>query len=158
MLASSRTQAQTTETISPSQERKYTLIDANCDNEACLFVAEAERDFLIGAATVSGYYVRLERSAFDQTERCHSFVLTEGPPALIRSLLSLIEHGNTLYTKNDLNQPVISLDLSTLTEAENRQIVSSSASEPISLVLLATGPSYQGVPVCFSHFEILRVR
>lgn len=121
-------------------------------------MAEPEREFLIGVATVTGYYVQLERSAFDQTKRCHSFVLTEGPPALIRSLLSLIEHGNTLNTKNDLNQPVISLDLNALTEAENRRIVSSSTSEPVSLVLLATSPSYQGVPVCFSHFEILRVR
>lgn len=27
-------------------------------------------------------------------------------------------------------------------------------SKPISIIVLATGPIYQGVPVCFSHFEI----
>jgi hypothetical protein len=158
MPSPSRTRMQMAETVSAGQESEYTLIDGQCNNENCLFVTEAESDFLIGVAAVSGYYVQLERSAFEQTKRCDSFIITAGSSALIESLLSLIEHGNTVYIKNDLGQPIISLDLNTLPEAEKQQLISSSAFNPVSVVLLATPPRPQGAPVCFSHFEILRVK
>ncbi len=146
-----------TETRSPNQGSEYILIGEKCNSENCLFFNQVERDWLIGVATVSGYYVELERSAFEQTERCDSFIITEGAPALVQSLLFLIEHGNTLYTKNDLDQPIINLDLNKLPELEKQRLISSSGAEPISLVLLATNPPNQGVSACFSHFEILRV-
>jgi hypothetical protein len=158
IVTSSTAQVQMLETISPSQESEYTLIGGECNNENCLFAAEANPDFLIGLATVSGYYVQLERSAFERTKRCDSFIITGGPLMIIQSLLSLIEHGNTVYIKNDLDQPIISLDLNTLTETEKQLLISSSASKPVSVVLLATNPSPQGAPVCFSHFEFLKVK
>lgn len=139
------------------QKSEYSLIGGKCNSENCLFVTEAEGDFPIGVTTISGYYAQLERSAFEQTKQCDSFIITEGPPALIQSLLSLIKQGNTVYTKNDLDQPIVSLDLNMLTESEKQRLISSSVSKPLSIVLLATNPIYQGVPVCFSHFEILRV-
>jgi len=146
------------DTVSAGQESEYTLVDGQCNNENCLFVTEAESDFLIGVAAVSGYYAQLERSAFEQTKRCDSFIITGGSSVLIQSLLSLIEHGNTVYLKNDPGQPIISLDLNTLPESEKQRLISSSASKPVSIVLLATKPNPQGAPVCFSHFEILRVK
>jgi len=149
---------QATETLSATQETGYTLVGERCDVENCLFINPTEQNFPIGVATITGYYVQLERSAFEQTKQCDSFVLTEGSPALIQSLLSLIESGNTVYTKNDLNQAVISLDLSTLAVPEKEQVILSGASRPVSLTLLATGPTAQDAPVCFSHFEILRVK
>ena len=148
----------TSETASSDLESEYTLTGGKCNSENCLFFKQAEADYLIGVATVSGYYTQLERSVFEQTKQCDSFIIVEGPPALIQSLLSLIEQGNTVYTKNELEQPVVSLDLNTLSESEKQRLTSSSASQPVSLVLLATNPTYQGVPVCFSHFEILRVK
>ena len=146
------------ENLSQDQESAYVLIGEKCNIENCLFFKQVEADFLIGVATVSGYYTQLERSAFEQTKQCDSFIIVEGLPAIIQSLLSLIEQGNTVYTKNELEQPVVSLDLNTLSESEKQRLTSSSASQPVSLVLLATNPTYQGVPVCFSHFEILRVK
>jgi hypothetical protein len=145
------------ETLSPDQESEYTLIDGKCNRENCLFFKQTEADFLTGVATVSGYYAQVERSAFEQTKQCDSFIVEEGPPALIQSLLSLIEQGNTVYIKNELEQPVVSLDLNTLTESEKQRLTSSSISQPVSIVLLAMSPTYQDAPVCFSHFEILRV-
>ena len=148
----------TSETASSDQESEYTLTGGECNSENCLFFKQAEAEFLIGVATVSGYYVQLERTAFEQTKRCDSLIITTGSPALIESLLSLIEQGNTVYTKNDLDQPIISLNLDALNDNEKQRLVSSSESQQVSLVLLATNPSPQGVPVCFSHFEILRVK
>lgn len=148
----------TTVISSSSQEHAYILIDGRCDNENCLFRSSEEQNFLVGVATVSGYYVQLERTAFEQTKLCDSFIITEGSPALIESLLTLIEQGNTVYTKNDLDQPIISLNLDVLNDDEKKRLVSSSEPQQISLVLLATNPSPQGAPVCFSHFEILRVK
>ena len=142
----------------PSQASEYTLVDERCHNETCLFRSSEEQNFLVGVATASGYYVQLERTAFEQTKRCDSFIITESSPALIESLLTLIEQGNTVYTKNDLDQPIISLNLDALNDNEKQRLVSSSESQQVSLVLLATNPSPQGVPVCFSHFEILRVK
>ena len=142
----------------PGQPSEYTLVDGRCHNETCLFRSSEEQNFLVGVATASGYYVQLERTAFEQTKRCDSFIITEGSPALIESLLSLIEQGNTVYTKNDLDQPIISLNLDALNDEEKQRLVSSSELQQISLVLLATNPSPQGAPVCFSHFEILQVK
>src|SRR5688572_6830263 len=153
----SSAQEQVTETISPAKESVYTLISGSCNAENCLFVTEAERDYPIGLATVTGYYAQIEPSAFEQTKRCDSFIIAEGPSALIQSILSLIERGNTVYTKNDLGEPVISLDLSTLMESEKQQLLSSSTDKPISVVLLATSPTDQGAPICYSRFQILRV-
>jgi hypothetical protein len=150
-------QTHTTETPSPNQGREHILIGDKCNSENCLFFTQGEPDWLIGVATVVGYYVELERSAFEQTKRCDSFVITDGAPALVQSLLSLIAQGNTLYTKNDLDQPIISLDLNNLSELEKQRLISSSAAGPTALVLLAPNPPNYGVPVCFSHFEILRV-
>ena len=144
-------------TSSPSRASEYTLVDGRCHNETCLFRSSEEQNFLVGLATVSGYYVQLERTAFEQTKLCDSLIITKGSPALIESLLSLIEQGNTVYTKNDLDQPIISLNLDALKDDEKQRLVSSSEFQQVSLVLLATNPSPQGAPVCFSHFEILRV-
>jgi hypothetical protein len=90
------------ETLSPGQESDYTLIGGKCNSENCLFFKKSEADFLMDIATVSGYYVHEERSAFEQTKQCDSFIIEESPPALVQSLLSLIEQGNTLYSKNNL--------------------------------------------------------
>ncbi len=154
----SSTQAEMTKTNFSSQESEYTLIDGKCDSGDCLFIEEADQDVLIGIATVSGYYAQLERSAFEHTKQCDSFVITKAAPSLTQFLLSMIEHGNTVYIKNDLNQPIISLELNMLTEPEKQRLVSSSISQPVSVVLLATSSSPQGAPVCFSQFEILRVK
>ena len=147
-----------TPTRSPSQVSEYALVDGRCNSENCLFRLRQEQNYLVGLATVSGYYAQLERTAFGQTKRCDSFIITRASPTLIQSLLSLIEQGNTVYTKNDLDQPSISLNLGALTEDEKQILGSSSESQQVSLVLIATNPNAQGAPVCFSHFEILRVK
>jgi hypothetical protein len=143
---------------SPSQPSEYALVDGRCNSEGCLFRSSEEQNFLVGLATASGYYVQLERTAFEQTKLCDSLIITKASPALIESLLSLIEQGNTVYTKNELDQPTISLNLDALSDDEKKRLMSSSESQQVSLVLLATNPSPQGAPVCFSHFEILGVK
>jgi hypothetical protein len=94
---------------SPSQASEYALVDGRCNSESCLFRLSEEQNFLVGLATVSGYYVQLERTAFEQTKLCDSLIITKASPALLESLLSLIEQGNTVYTKNDLDQSIIVL-------------------------------------------------
>src|SRR5687768_4584705 len=62
------------ENLSQDQESAYVLIGEKCNIENCLFFKQVEADFLIGVATVSGYYTQLERSAFEQTKQCDSFI------------------------------------------------------------------------------------
>lgn len=152
------TSEQPIETSSPTSSGRYTLIDDRCDEENCLLIAETEQDYPIGVVKVTGYYAKIERSAFGQTGLCDSFVITEGSPVLVHSILSLIEQGNTVYIKNDAGQPVISLDISGLTEREQQRLLSSSVQQTVSIVLLATGPTHQGAPVCYSRFQILRLK
>ncbi len=139
----------------------YTLQTERCTTEACILTRDSEPDYPIGVATLEGYYTPRERSnLFGEpgVVTCDAFVITGGSEMLMRAYLTLVEKGNTVNTRNALNQPIINLDFSTLTEAEVAQIVESTPEKPLTLVVLSSSPLYTSVPACFSPVEVLRVR
>jgi len=118
-----------------------------------------DKDYPIGTATIVGYYTQIEKSSFDDIEHvCDSFVIVGGSQAIIKSVLTLVNRGNTVYSKNERNQPVISLDLATLHELETERILNSTPDKPVEMIVLANSPTYMGVGACFTRFEILRVK
>jgi len=147
----------TSSSRSPSLTKVYELVGDDCLREECLFVTETERDYPVGVATVSGYYLQIERTAWNETQVCDSFVITGGSPELIRSFSSLVSRGNTVNSKNEANQPVINLDLSVLNEAEKRWLVESTPGEPVKLIVLTHVPSCMAAPVCYSFVDILKL-
>jgi hypothetical protein len=135
-------------------------VSGGCNKEECLFrtEAESEGDYPVGVATVKGYYARLERVGFgDEKKVCDSFVIVGGSQELIRSILALVDAGNGVYSKNELNQPVIVLDLNVLDKSETRKVAASTPKELVELIVLAHAPSHMGAPLCFTRFEILKV-
>ena len=143
-----------------NKTRVYELVSGDCRKEECLFrtEAESEGDYPIGVATIKGYYTGVEQTGLGDIKKvCDSFVIIGGSQELIRSILALVDAGNSIYSKNKLNQPVISLDLNVLAKSETSKLMASTSKEPIELVVLAHTPSHMGAPVCFTRFEILKV-
>jgi hypothetical protein len=135
----------------------YGLMDDFCRQGQCLFTNGSENTVL-GLATLEGYFTHVTRAAWGATKSCDSFVVTGGSAPLIDFFLALIEASNTVNSKNELNQPVINLDLSGLSELEKQKLLASSAKQPISLRVLSFLPPKAGeVDACYSFVEILKV-
>jgi hypothetical protein len=69
----------------------------------------------------------------------------------------LIKAGNSVNSKNELNQPIISLDLSQVEAKDRQKILASSKDKTIEVLLLSPIPRGMGVPVCYSPVEIIKV-
>lgn len=153
--------AESTPGISDDKTLVYERISALCSIEECMFETDyaLDKDYPIGTATIAGYYTQIEKAGFDDIEHvCDSFVIVGGSQAIIESVLALVNSGNSVYSKNERNQPVISLDLATLNELETEHILNSTPDKPVEIIVLANSPTYMGVGACFTRFEILRVK
>jgi hypothetical protein len=152
--------AETTPCV-PCNEVAYERISEDCSPEECLFKTEyaLEGNYPVGIATIAGYYTQVERFGYgDDKETCDSFVIIGGSQGVIESVLALVDSGNSVYSKNESNQPVINLDLSILDEVETRQILGSTIDEPVELIVLADVPGHREAPICFTRFETLKVK
>ena len=130
----------------------------DCRKDECLFTSPASPDYPVGIATVRGYYAQVKRTAFSETKLCDSFVIVGGSKEIIRSILSLIdEAGNGLYRKNELNQPVISLDLNVLQDSEEKALIGSTSEKFVDLIVLVHPPQPRSAPTCGTLIEILKV-
>ncbi len=130
----------------------------DCRKEECLFVSPYEPDYPVGIATVRGYYTKIKKTGFgDEVKLCDSFVIVDGSQELIRSYLSLIEAGNGVNSKNELNQPIISLDLNKVDAQDKQKILSATKDRTIELLLLSPIPSGMGAPTCYSPVQIIKV-
>lgn len=141
----------------PDGPLQYELADDYCRQGQCLFT-DASGNTVIGLATLEGYFTHVTRSAWGETKSCDSFLVTGGSKPLIDFLLALLKQGNTVNSKNELNQPIINLDLSGLSELEKQKLLASSAQQTISLRVLSFLPPKVGeVGACYSFVEILKV-
>jgi hypothetical protein len=132
----------------------------DCHKDECLFVSPAGAPYVSGLATIRGYYTKIEKTGFNnQHERCDCFVIVDGSKDLILSYLALIKAGNGVNSKNELNQPIISLDFRQVDAQDKQRILSSTQSEPIDLLVVSpiviTG---RGAPICYSPVEIVKAK
>ncbi len=141
--------------------RVYELLNGDCTQAECLFRTEyeSEGDYPVGVATLQGYSAMGEPgSGGEGNPVCDSFVILGGSKVLNESILALVNSGNSVYRKNELDQPIINLDFSQIDDLEKAQILSSSLTIPVDLTVLALPPSHQGAPACFTRFEIIKVQ
>jgi hypothetical protein len=130
----------------------------DCRKEECLFVSPYEPDYPVGIATVRGYYTRVQKTDLgNETRLCDSFVIVGGSQELIRSYLSLVEGGNSVNSKNELDQPIISLDFSQIVTTDKQKILTSTSDKTVELLLLSPIPLHAGVSACYSPVQIIKV-
>ena len=112
----------------------------------------------MGIATLQGYFAKFKKTGFgNDTQSCDGFVIVGGSQALIRTYLSLIEQGNGVNGKNDLNQPIIGFDASGVSALDKQRILTSTREQPIEMLVFNPGPRAMGAPTCYSTVEIIKV-
>lgn len=133
------------------------ILNDRCEVSECLIKLPYE-DLPRGIAEVKGYFLPIEREAYWSKEVCNGFVITEGPEVVLQELLALIdEDGNTLNTKNDLNQVIINLDFDDISTNEENTIRVSSPTSIVSLRLFLRFPEPTDAPVCAHIAKVLDV-
>lgn len=144
-------------TPTPQDPQKYQLINNKCTYGECLFSNSA--NFPAGVATIKGYYTKYLDGGYlgagIEEEYCDSITITGGNKEIIDSLIRRVDEGNTVHDKNDLNQPIVNLDLN---ESDKQKFLNSTKDSPIELVIFSPVYMGQGVPLCFSAFNILEVK
>jgi len=133
----------------------YELINNYCTTDECLFNI-GNSNYPLGSAVIKGYYSPVERSAWGETKKCDSFTITEGSEELIRAMVDLVDGGNTVHSKNELNQPVINLGIGLLSQTEKQSILNSTENNQVELIVLSDSPRGSGVPVCYQDVIVLR--
>ncbi len=134
---------------------KFTLINDRCTAEECLF--NNNSNYPLGTAVIKGYYSSVERTAWDVTKKCDGFTITGGSQEIIRAMTDVVDKGNTVHSKNALNQPVINLGLSSISQQEKQTILNSNLKKPIDLLIFVDSPLEVGVPVCFEDATVLKI-
>ncbi len=134
---------------------KFTLINDRCTAEECLF--NSNSNYPLGTAVIKGYYSSVERTAWDVTKKCDGFTITGGSQEIIRAMTDLVDKGNTVHSKNALNQPVINQGLSSISQQEKQIILNSTIKKPIDLLIFVDSPVEVGVPVCFEDATVLKI-
>ena len=133
----------------------YDLINNHCTINECLFNRN-NSNHPLGTAIIKGYYSPVERSAWGETKKCESFTITGGSEELIRAMVNLVDIGNTVHSKNELNQPVINLGLGLISQSEKQSILDSTVNNQIELIVLNDSPRGMEVPTCFQDVIVLR--
>lgn len=133
----------------------YDLISGRCTTDECLFNI-GNSNYPLGTAVIKGYYSPVERSAWEETKKCDAFTITAGSKELIRAMVDLVDQGNTVHSKNQMNQPVINLGFELISQSEKQSIFNSSVNNQIELVVLSDSPRESGVPVCYQDVIVLR--
>lgn len=149
---------QKTENINvPANSVSYNLINSVCTTEECLFNI-GNSNHPLGTAIIKGYYLSVERSAWGETKTCDSFTITGGSKELIRAMVDLVDQGNNVHSKNQLNQPVINLGLELIGQSERQVIFNSSLNNQIELIVLNDSPVARGASTCFQDVIVLRIK
>jgi hypothetical protein len=135
----------------------FILYNGRCDKYNCLFTSKESKYLVLGLATISGFYTSIQKTAWNETKQCDNFVITGGNTGVIDYILFLIDEANTVNTINEIGQPIINIDVDSLSQEKKQILFSSTNKKPISLTLVSTLGIGTEVPVCFSFFSIIEV-
>ena len=150
-------QLQTEIPETPVYRTSYELMTEGCTQDECLFNIN-NSDYPLGTATIKGYYSPLEKTAWGETKTCDSFTITDGSEELIRAMVNLVDIGNSVHSKNELNQPVINLGFGTVGEPDKQAIFNSTSENQIELLVLNETPRGTEVPACWQDVWVLGVK
>jgi len=131
------------------------LNDSVCSQDQCMFTTENSQ---YGLASIQGYYIEEEKTAWEVTEKCDVFVITGGSELLIKYFVDLVNSGNSVNSLNKSGQPVINLSLNGLEDNIINKVKSSGPDKNVDLLVLLPKRLEMEAPVCYSFVEILRVK
>lgn len=140
-----------------TKETLYELTDEYCSLDECLFNIN-QSVYPLGIATIKGYFSPVERTAWEETKTCDSFTVTGGSEEFTRAMIGLVDMGNTVHSKNELNQPVINLGWDMLNDAEKEIIKNSTVENQKELIVFKKSPGASGAPICYTDVTVLRVK
>lgn len=133
-------------------------INNSCDKNSCLF-EDKSNDAVIGFATVEGYYQSYDKKDWGEVDvKCDAIVVTKGNTALIDNLLKWVKQGNTINSINDKGELILNINLGSISENYQRQIKSSTISNPIKLDVIRILPQGRGALSCTSFVDIIAAR
>lgn len=138
------------------ENQGYYLVNSKCTSKECLFKI-GDSNYLLGTAVVRGYYSPVERNAWGEAKICDGFTITDGSKEMIRAMVKLVDSGNTVHSKNYLNEPVINLELESLSQSEKNAIFKSSSENQIELLVFEDSPRQSGVGVCYRDVIVIKV-
>lgn len=137
----------------------FVLKNGFCMPDECFFYERGTNyDENLGIAKLKGYYQQVRREAWGDSELCDDFVVTGGTEELVKGFIDMVDQGNAVNSKNELNQPVINLDLSVLNSAEKEKVIKSTKNSPIELIVLSPSQPGREAPACYSFVKILDVK
>jgi hypothetical protein len=140
----------------PAYARQYRLLNT-CDEWSCLFAAEdSEPPYLIGYASLRGYYSRVHRAdADEEAEDCDGFVIVEAPEDILSAYEANYSGDASVLSRTADNLPIINVDLSNQDEATKASLTASAAEELVEIRVLNGPPIHRGIASCFSPVVIL---
>ncbi|MCG2698295.1 hypothetical protein L6307_04390 [Candidatus Parcubacteria bacterium] len=141
----------------PQNLQGYELINGRCHKEECLFNRN-NSNYPVGLAVIKGYYTKYLDKAWGEEKYCDSIIITDGTKELVDFFIRLVDGGNTVHDKNDLNQPIVNLNIGVLDNLEKQKFLNSTIDNPVELIVVNPGPLNGGVGACYSSIEILKVR
>lgn len=125
-------------------------IDGSCFGDNCLFSVGPLSTSVAGIAKVTGYYAKQTRDGID----CSTFVVTEGPNALITDLLQA-----QYNSKNDKGQLVLDIDPTTLSAVEKQKLTRSRENSQVAVHVVRIKSDHGGTAAaCNPLVELLRVQ
>ncbi len=133
----------------------YQLVDDYCVYWQCFF--EGNHDIgPVGIGVVKGYYTpRPAYSMGGEEIVCDGFTIIDAPKSLTQILLKWIKDGNTVNGKNNLNQPIVNVDMASLTPTDRQHLLLSKLANPIQFIVLRRPPSGKGAPDCYPVLDFL---
>jgi len=139
-------------------ENLYKLVNDRCDMTECLTNRSTGSSSPVGLLEVTGYYTKVEQSAYGETKTCDSFVILEGSPTFQNTIKELVQSGNSIHSLDANGRPVITLNMSDLGRLDQLSLSRTSASATTTLSLFLPSQRDAGAPICYSAVKILGIK
>lgn len=149
--------AKSIEFVGGSGGPQYPANFYGCNVNECLFYMPNVSNSIMGFAKIRGYYVQqMKKGLGEQTGKCDSFVILLAPSMLTANYKS--QANGEIYTLNNENQIVVSLDMTALNQTDKQKILASSQKSPVDLNVISVGYSPKSGLLCYSPLSIVDVK
>lgn len=135
----------------------YELLDNVCNTDQCLFVNPKYND-VYGVGYLTGYYTEYVDKFLGDEKSCDSLTITDGNEELINTVIAMVDSGNAIYHKNELDQPIVNFSLTHLSEDQKNIFLNSTKDNPVEVVVSKTYDERAPYHLCFTQMDIISVR
>ncbi|HYE60040.1 MAG TPA: hypothetical protein VEA18_02560 [Candidatus Kapabacteria bacterium] len=140
-------------------EEFYRLPKNTCSEEDCLFQYNGKVQKVLGLATIRGYFTEeKEQDNAGEEVSCPKFVVTTAPEAFLTAMLDTTDTVNTSTVETRPDQPVISINMDRLLEADKRRIRASTQKNPLQVVIFSSTRSDVDTLPCTPAVDVIRIK